>query len=127
LISIVSAGKHLLLAGTPLPDGLSSEIVEGVLDRIDEQMKTLYPGLEDHIIWKHRTNLEYGNLMGGRGAAEAIGLAQSVEQTGPFKPDPRMPVKGLYIVGCDAGGIGIGTEQAADSAINVADIIINET
>ena len=37
-----------------------------------------------------------------------------------------MPVKGLYLVGCDAGGVGIGTEQAADSAMNISIIIMNE-
>ena len=39
-----------------------------------------------------------------------------------------MPVDGLYIVGTDASsGLGIGTELAAESALIVHKIIINET
>ena len=41
-----------------------------------------------------------------------IGLAQLYDQEGEYKPDPRTPVEGLYLVGCDAGGRGVGTEQA---------------
>ena len=84
-------------------------------------MKEIVPGLYDRILWKHRTNLEYIGAMGGRGAGEGIGLAQRFDQVGKSKPDARMPVEGLYLVGCDAGGRGIGTEQAADSALKVAE------
>jgi prolycopene isomerase len=76
-----------------------------------------------HILWKHRTNLDYVNSLGGRNAGEVIGLAQTWDQVGKNKPDPRMPVQGLYLVGCDAGGRGVGTEQAADSALKVSDMI----
>jgi hypothetical protein len=30
----------------------------------------------------------------------------------------------LFYVGCDAGGYGVGTQQAVDSGINVADTVI---
>jgi phytoene dehydrogenase-like protein len=35
-----------------------------------------------------------------------------------------MPITGLYLVGADAGGRGIGTEMAGESAINVSNMII---
>jgi prolycopene isomerase len=53
-------------------------------------------------------------------------LLQSYDQVGENKPDPRTPVEGLYLVGCDAGGRGIGTEQAADSALKVSKMILSE-
>ena len=31
---------------------------------------------------------------------------------------------GLFFVGCDAGGYGVGTQQAVDSAINVAEMVL---
>jgi len=34
-----------------------------------------------------------------------------------------MPVRGLYLVGADAGGRGIGTEMAGESALNVSKMI----
>jgi hypothetical protein len=30
----------------------------------------------------------------------------------------------LFYVGCDAGGIGVGTQQATDSGMKVADIVL---
>lgn len=117
-------GKHLLLVGTVVPASLEAkDVAEKVLDRVEEKMKTVVPGLYDHVLWKHRTNLDYIDRMGGRGGGEAIGLAQRFDQVGKGKPDPRMPIEGLWLVGCDAGGRGIGTEQAADSALKVAEAI----
>jgi prolycopene isomerase len=117
-------GKHLLLVGTIVPASLEAkDLAEKVLDRVEAKMKIIFPGLYDHILWKHRTNLDYIDAMGGRGGGEAIGLAQRFDQVGKSKPAARMPVEGLYLVGCDAGGRGIGTEQAADSALKVAEDI----
>ncbi len=120
-------GKHLLLIGTIVPESLSSsDIAEKVLDNMEKKMLRLFPGIEKHIIWKHRTNLSYIDMMGGRGSGEVIGIAQSYDQVGRNKPDVRMPVSGLYLVGCDAGGRGIGTEQASDSALKVSELIVNK-
>lgn len=58
------------------------------------------------------------NVMGHGGAC--IGLGQLIGQCGRSKPDFRAPLPGLYYVGCDAGGRGIGTTQAVDSGYNVA-------
>ena len=122
--SLAPSGKHILLAGTAVPADLSmSNMAEKILDLMEKRIPELFPGIEKHIIWKHRTNLSYIDRMGGRGAGEVIGLAQSHDQTGKNKPDPRTPVQGLYLVGCDAGGRGVGTEQAADSALKVSALI----
>ncbi len=126
--SLAPPGKHVLLAGTAVPADLSaSDMADTILDRMERRIPKLLPGIEKHILWKHRTNLSYIDGMGGRGAGEVIGLAQSYDQVGENKPDPRTPVEGLYLVGCDAGGRGIGTEQAADSALKVREMILSET
>ena len=125
--SLAPPGKHVLLAGTAVPADLSaSDMAEKILDRMERKIPELLPGIEKHILWKHRTNLSYIDGMGGRGAGEVIGLAQSYDQVGENKPHPRTPVEGLYLVGCDAGGRGVGTEQAADSAIKVSEMILSE-
>lgn len=61
--------------------------------------------------------------MSGRTTGDVIGLGQTFDQVGKNKPDPKTPVNGLWLVGCDAGGRGVGTEQAAHSAMNVAKMI----
>ncbi|MCZ7527155.1 MAG: hypothetical protein M5U14_12695 [Acidimicrobiia bacterium] len=65
-------------------------------------------------------------MVPGQGG-EAIGLAQVIGQCGRSKPDPRTPLAGLYLVGCDAGGVGSGTHQAVDSAFRVADMVLADT
>ena len=53
-----------------------------------------------------------------------IGLAQSCDPVGENKPDPRTLVEGLYMAGWAVGGRGIGTEEAADSALKVSKMIL---
>ena len=53
--------------------------------------------------------------MGENGAG--IGIAQIVGQAGHDRPSIKTPIEGLYIVGAEAGGAGVGTELAANSAI----------
>jgi len=54
---------------------------------------------------------------------ECIGLGQTLGQGGSQKPSIKGPIQGLFYVGCDAGGIGVGTQQATDSGINVANAV----
>jgi len=62
-------------------------------------------------------------VLSGRGG-EGVGLGMSVGQTGRNKPSPRAPIRGLFYVGFDAGGRDLmGTHQAVDSGMNVADIV----
>ena len=52
-----------------------------------------------------------------------IGLAQNVDQVGKKRVTQKTPVQNLYLVGAEAGGWGIGTELAANSALELNAII----
>lgn len=120
-------GKHIILACTMVPLELDyKDATERIMNKLESKMNELYPDLELHTLWKVRRNIDFYAELGGRGTAECIGLGQRYDQDGKNKPDPRLPVKGLYSVGADTGGIGIGTELAADSATNVFDIIMDD-
>ena len=54
---------------------------------------------------------------------ETIGLAQIVGKCGKSKPAIATPLTGLYLVGTDAGGRGVGTQQAIMSGFNVAEAV----
>ena len=71
---------------------------------------------------KEVSKLTRDHVLPGQGG-ECIGLAQAVGQAGADKPSARAPIQGLFYVGCDAGGYGIGIHQATDSAVNVADMV----
>ncbi len=81
------------------------------------------PAMERHIEWSMRTHIGDTARITGKPTGECIGLAQSVGQSGVHKPEAATPVESLYLVGCDAGARGVGTEQAAASALYVAGLI----
>ena len=66
------------------------------------------------------SNATRDSVVPGAGG-ETIGLGQIVGQCGPHKPSFQAPIGGLFYVGCDAGGTGVGTQQAIESGMNVAE------
>ncbi len=52
---------------------------------------------------------------------EAARQEERLAQIGAQKPSIRAPINGLFYVGRDAGGTGVGTQQAIESGIHVAD------
>jgi phytoene dehydrogenase-like protein len=129
--TLVPPGCQLVLAGSLAPPGLdepeqAKAICEEMLNRIENTMQDLYPGIEEHVVWKIRTDTRYIAEISGRWTGEVIGIAQNRHQVGKNKPSSVTPVEGLYLVGADAGGRGVGTEMAADSALNLWRLLRND-
>lgn len=102
----------------------ASLMADEAVSRAETVIDELWPHLRRHVLFSERYGPRQISRMtrdaAVRGAGgEAVGLAQVVGQVGRHKPDPRTPLPGLYLVGCDAGGRGAGTHQAVDSAFNV--------
>lgn len=115
-----------------VPADPNSPIVAEAIARARATAEELYPAIREHTIRTEPYGPKQTSLMTrdatepGTGG-EAVGLAQIVGQVGKHKPDPRTPVAGLYLVGCDAGGWGAGTHQAVDSGFNVAAMVLADT
>ena len=129
--SLVPPGCQLVLAGSLAPPGLEEPeqvkaVCNEILNRIENTMQDLYPSLEEHVVWKIRTDTRYISEISGRWTGEVIGVAQNRHQVGRKRPSSTTPVQGLYLVGADAGGRGVGTEMAADSALNLWRMLRNE-
>jgi prolycopene isomerase len=62
-------------------------------------------------------------LFEGQGG-ESYGIANSLGQAGKDRPKGDTPIDGLYIVGNDAGGSGLGTHQAVDSGFNIFEMVM---
>ncbi|MBI9105674.1 MAG: NAD(P)/FAD-dependent oxidoreductase [Spirochaetales bacterium] len=98
------------------------------LEYVEKRVRKIMPELFDHI--SHTETFGPGNVAGigtdivlpGQGG-ESYGLALSTGQSGPAQPGHLSPVAGLYFVGCDAGGSGLGTHQALDSAVKLAALL----
>jgi phytoene dehydrogenase-like protein len=119
-------GKQILIAGGmghPEITPQNLDHCERILDRVEERLFELFPEVEAHVDWKERSSVDKVGAITGKPTGECIGLAQCVGQVGANKPSPLTPVEGLWLVGCDAGARGVGTEQAAGSAIYVANLL----
>ncbi len=124
------AGKQMLMTGSfcpPSPE-LSREEITAWAHAGEQMLFAAFPQLErlieDKELYTPRdvSNLTRESAVPGAGG-ETIGLAQIVGQCGPTKPSIKAPLGGLFFVGCDAGGSGIGTQQAVESGINVAEAV----
>jgi len=121
-------GKQILMTGSfcpPDPD-LSSEELQAWARAGEESLFGAFPELggliesKDFYTTRSVSNATRDSAVPGAGG-ETIGLGQIVGQCGDQKPSVRAPICGLFYVGCDAGGSGIGTQQAIESGMRVAD------
>jgi phytoene dehydrogenase-like protein len=123
-------GKQIILTGHygPADPELSDAEKQKWWDLGDKIMFEAFPDLEAHIerrehySAKEISAISRDHVLPGQGG-ETIGLGQVVGQDGRYKPAVKAPIQGLFYVGCDAGGRGIGTQQATDSGLNVANIV----
>jgi phytoene dehydrogenase-like protein len=123
-------GKQIFMTGSfcPADPNLSKEEYKAWANAGEETLFKAFPELEAVIEDKHLyttrhvSNLTRDSVVPGAGG-ETIGLGQFVGQCGPTKPSIKAPIRGLYIVGADAGGTGVGTQQAIESGMNVAEVV----
>jgi phytoene dehydrogenase-like protein len=100
-----------------------------MLDYIKSIVQKVQPDLFDHIYKSERMTLQQvhyvgtENLMSHLGG-ESYGVANAIGQSGTQRPSAKSPIRNLYYVGNDAGGWGMGTDQAVDSAVNVAKMVL---
>jgi phytoene dehydrogenase-like protein len=100
------------------------------LDYVEKVVREIQPDLFEHVYRTQRMTpaqcVAVGTdkvtpTLGG----EAYGIANCIGQAGAQRPSPKSPIRNLFYVGNDAGGFGLGTQQAVDSAVNVVEMILN--
>lgn len=123
-------GKQLVYACMScLPDPRIE--IEPYLEVVRSLVAKVAPEVLEHIEHEESFGPRTVSKMGREPAfpgvgGEDFGVALTPEQYGDKRLDGSSPIHGLYFVGCDAGGFGLGTHQALDSAINVGDRILSE-
>lgn len=130
--ALAPPGHQIVQMGTlGSPDPEAEGINQAIIDKAEETMRKVWPGMFDNVIRRDAyttrqvSSLTRDAVVPGQGG-ECIGLSQVIGQCGQSKPDPRTPIPGLYLTGCDAGGYGCGTHQAVDSGFNVAAMIAED-
>jgi len=118
--SLVPPGGDCLIVGVPAPSSLDRTAqAESLLDLATEMAHAIFPELAGTTVGTERILTGDVSRLSGRAAGECIGIAQEVGQSGRSRPQAHTPIGGLFLVGADAGGRGIGTEMAADSALRL--------
>lgn len=124
-------GKQMVMTGYWCP--ADPKMTEGERRAWQAQgeavMLAAYPEMADCIAYKetytpaHVSRLTRDAVLPGQGG-ECIGLGQYVTQCERYKPDTKAPIRGLFYVGCDAGGSGVGIQQAAASGKRLAEGVL---
>ena len=123
-------GKQIVLASVwgPADGQATDEQMEPWWQKCDEIMFRVFPELPEHIERREPysvrdvSRLTRDRVLPNQGG-ECIGLGQVVGQGGQKKPSVSAPLRGLFFAGCDAGGYGVGTQQATESGLKVADAV----
>lgn len=123
--SMAPEGKQLLTAGTFVPRNNFEQNKDKWIENSMNSLEKVFPGLSQNILWYDVTTPEDIYSLYGK-EASVIGVSQITNQVGNNRPSVSLPIKGLYMVGGDAGGWGIGTELAAKSALECFDVVLQE-
>jgi len=127
--SLAPEGKQCALASTACPPDAAMKDAQMYWDRLDATVAKVWPEVIENTEKKEYYStadvsaVTRDHVLPGQGG-ECIGLAQIVGQCGRHKPSPKAPLRGLFYVGCDAGGYGVGTHQAVDSAVKVSPMVL---
>ena len=118
-------GKQVLVSGTVCSANPDAKEIEALWKKMDEQVQQIFPEIWEATERKEYTgpreisNLTRDSVVPG-GGDECVGLAQIVGQCGADKPKSELPIRGLYVVGADAGAAGMGTHQSGLSGTYAA-------
>jgi len=126
--SMAPAGKQCVIAGTICsPDPTAPEI-KMQNEKVDKTIEKIFPGFMDACYERQASGpaeisaATRDSVLPGQGG-ECVGLGQIVGQCGKHKPSQKTPINGLFIVGADAGGVGMGTHQSGESGMKGAHLV----
>ena len=126
--NLAPEGKQLLTACglAPTTDIEMEYPPEKWIDCLMKSLRESIPKLDDHMLWYDTFSVRDLELRIGKTYGQAISTAQTPDQAGENRPSIKSPINGLYFAGDCAGGRGIGTELAAQSGIECADLILKQ-
>lgn len=115
-------GKQLIFLGTGISSDWRNQDWKKWGEKCLESLQKVLPEMEGHVLWYNVDTPALVEKYAGEDG-NIIGVGQTINQVKERRPSQVTPLKNLYIVGCEAGGWGIGTELAANSALELADIL----
>ena len=119
---IAPEGKQLVcIAGGAGSKRMTNEMKKELTEAVLNTAEKIIPGLRQHTMWvSTMTSDDLDNMFNEEGSG--LGIAQMVGQVGDKRPKIKTPIDGLYIVGAEAGGTGVGIELCINSAMEFMDM-----
>ncbi len=114
--SAAPEGKQMICFTCPHQLDLPEEIEARLVDKMMVTAEKYIPGLSEHIIIKEVLFNSDIMTASGKGGA-GIGIDRSQARPAHTVPRSSFRSRGAYVVGAAAGGAGVGTELAVNSAI----------
>ncbi len=93
------------------------------IDGLLGALQALVPGAVEEALFVDTMSTEALAAWIGKSGGPAVSTGQTPSQVGRDRPSVRTPLPGLYVCGDGAGGRGIGTELACQSAIECAEAL----
>jgi phytoene dehydrogenase-like protein len=122
--TLAPPNHQLILVGVATSNDVDQEERSmKMLEIAERKFFSFFPEVQRNLMFTSRITNKDTNRLTRKGTGECIGLAQIPGQVGSNKPNPRMPIEGLWAVGCDAGARGVGTEQGTASGMLVASLV----
>lgn len=116
--------KQLFMSSAGVPYGISRELEDEIYNYMLDFLSDMFPGFRENIRWIDKSYYQDVDAFAGEDG-NCIGIAQCAGQTGADRPKIKTPLEGLYIIGGDAGGSGVGVENAINSAMEFFDTYVN--
>jgi phytoene dehydrogenase-like protein len=125
--SFAPPGKQIICFGCPMPFREGADW-EKWAERVLESGEELFPGLNEHIIFKEVIPPDYIQSWADKEGV-LLEVAQTKHQVGANRPSMISPINGLYYVGVDVANSGktraVGVDAAGESALECAEIVAN--
>ena len=116
--TLAPPGKQSIsvLSGGPIVEGVNMDWKK-VISVLKTQVKQWFPEIEEHTLFCDIALPAAIAKSTGRTFGDAIGVAQTIDQVGTFRPSKVSPVQNLFYVGADVGRGQMASELASQSAI----------
>ena len=120
--NLAPKGKQLIFSGTAISSDWRNYDWQKWGEKCLESLLRVIPEADGHVLWYNVDTPEMVEKYAGEDG-NIIGVGQTIDQVKERRPSQISPIKNLYLVGCEAGGWGIGAELAANSAMELLDIL----
>jgi prolycopene isomerase len=124
--TLAPPGHQIAIFGTLAPT--HSKDWKQWTDYYYNEILKFYPDIEKKMLFCDITTPLDMQTLSGKTFGPIETTALTPDQSGPYRISAELPIENLYVVGDSAGTDthGIGTQLAADSALKLADLIINK-